>query len=206
MAHTFLKSDGDIREVLRTMFHSPEFWSREAYRAKMKTPLEFVVSAARATGAKVQNAMPLVQALNRLGMPLYGSQPPTGYSTKAEAWTNSAALLARMNLALALASGRLPGSAIDPQQLMTAYHLEKHRKVESQPVTTDDADALLRQLESALLEGGVSQQTHDALRQQMESSLQGIEFRTAASSERAQATMMPVMTGLILGSPEFQRR
>src|SRR5215469_15241075 len=61
MADTFHKKDGDIREVLRTMFHSPEFWAADAYRAKMKTPLEFVASAARASSVDIQNALPLVQ-------------------------------------------------------------------------------------------------------------------------------------------------
>jgi uncharacterized protein (DUF1800 family) len=93
MAETFQKKDGDIREVLRTMFKSQEFWSTDAYRAKVKTPLEFVASAVRAGGIDVQNALPLVQFLNRMGMPLYGMQPPTGYSMKAETWVNSSALL-----------------------------------------------------------------------------------------------------------------
>ena len=118
MAETFLKKDGDIREVLRTMFHSPEFWAAGAYRAKMKTPFEFVASAARASGADIQNALPLVGTLNRMGMPLYAMQPPTGYSMKAEAWVNSSALLNRMNFALQLASGRLPGTSLDPQALI----------------------------------------------------------------------------------------
>src|SRR6476661_2887111 len=96
MAETFLKKDGDIREVLRTMFHSPEFWAADTYRAKMKTPFEFVASAARASGADIQNALPLVATLNRMGMPLYAMQPPTGYSMKAEVWVNSSALLNRM--------------------------------------------------------------------------------------------------------------
>src|SRR5437667_172671 len=84
MAQTFLNSDGDIREVLRTLFKSPEFWAADSYRAKVKTPLEFVVSAIRATNADVNNALPLAQNLNRMGMPLYGMQPPTGYSMKQE--------------------------------------------------------------------------------------------------------------------------
>src|SRR5205807_8892649 len=89
MAKTFLDSNGDIKEVLRTMFHSGEFWSVAVYRKKVKTPLEFVSSAIRATGTQVQNPMPIVQALNKMGMPLYQMQPPTGYSTKAETWMNS---------------------------------------------------------------------------------------------------------------------
>ncbi|HKW26368.1 MAG TPA: DUF1800 domain-containing protein, partial [Terriglobales bacterium] len=99
MQSTFLKKDGDIREVLRTMFRSPEFWAPEAYRAKVKTPLEFVASAVRATGAEVNDPQPLLQFLNRMGEPLYGCQPPNGYSMMAQAWVNSSALLNRMNFA-----------------------------------------------------------------------------------------------------------
>src|ERR1700677_3107818 len=92
MTQTFLKKDGDIREVLRTMFKSPEFWSPDAYRAKVKTPLEFVVSSVRASGAEVDDARALIGTLNNMGMALYGMMPPTGYSMKADTWVNSSAL------------------------------------------------------------------------------------------------------------------
>jgi len=98
MAKTFLKKKGDIREVLTVLFHSPEFWDDGTYRAKVKTPLEFVASAVRAIGAEVDDALPLIRQLNNMGMPLYGAQPPTGYSMKAETWVSSSALLTRMNL------------------------------------------------------------------------------------------------------------
>ena len=120
MAQTFLKKDGDIREVLKTMFHSPEFWAPESYRAKVKTPLEFVVSAVRASGAEVSDAMPLARQLQTMGMPLYGMQPPTGYSMKADAWVNSSALLGRMNFALALTAGKLKGVQVDSGQMLGA--------------------------------------------------------------------------------------
>jgi uncharacterized protein (DUF1800 family) len=107
-AQRFRETDGDIREVVRTIVTSPELFAAEAYRAKVKTPFEFVVSAVRATGVQVGNAQPLVQAVRTLGMPLYGCQPPTGYADKAEAWVNSGALLNRMNFAVSLASGRQP--------------------------------------------------------------------------------------------------
>ena len=105
-AKRFRDTDGDIREVVRTIVTSPEFFAADAYRAKVKSPLEFVVSAVRATGMQMANAQPLVQAVRNLGMPLYGCQPPTGYADKAEAWVNSGALLNRMNFAVALTSGR----------------------------------------------------------------------------------------------------
>ena len=84
------------------MLDSPEFWTPEAYRAKVKTPLEFVASAVRATGADITDATPLVRQLQTMGMPLYGMQPPTGYSMKAETWGNRSALLGRMNFSVAL--------------------------------------------------------------------------------------------------------
>ncbi len=120
MAQTFLKKDGDIRDVLKTMFHSPDFWRADTYRAKLKTPLEFVVSAVRATGADVSDAAPLARQLNTLGMPLYGMQPPTGYSMKSDAWVNSSALLGRMNFSLALMAGRIKGTQADGDRLLSS--------------------------------------------------------------------------------------
>jgi uncharacterized protein (DUF1800 family) len=109
MAQTFLKTDGDIREVMRTMLESKEFWSEGAFRSKMKSPLEMVASAVRAMNGDVDYAFPLANQLAQLGEPLYRKVEPTGYSNSSEAWINSAGLLARMNLALQLANNRLPG-------------------------------------------------------------------------------------------------
>ncbi len=156
MAKTFLKKKGDIREVLDTLFHSPEFWDDGAYRAKVKTPLEFVASAVRATGAEIDDAQPLVGQLNRMGMPLYGAQPPTGYSMKAETWVSSSALLNRMNFALALTSGKIKGVKVDAAQLAGTSS--------EQP----DAAATLATLEGSLLVGGVSKQTHDSIAAQID--------------------------------------
>ena len=109
-ARTFLDTKGDLRAVVRLIVTSPEFFAPEAYRAKVKTPVEFVVSAARASGAMVINAQPMAQALRtQLGMPLYGCQPPTGYSNTADAWVNTGALLNRMNFAVQLVSGQARG-------------------------------------------------------------------------------------------------
>ncbi len=189
MAQTFLKTDGDIREVLRTMFHSREFWAADAYRAKVKTPLEFVASAIRASGAEVSDAMPFVQALNRMGMPLYGAQPPTGYSTQASDWVNSAALLNRMNFALAFASGRIPGAHLDTAGVLG-------------PEPPQDADQALARLENALLAGDVSAQTHETIKGQ----LVDPQVTQAVLDDRPRGPNVGVIAGLILGSPEFQRR
>jgi uncharacterized protein (DUF1800 family) len=188
MAQTFLKSDGDIREVLRTMFKSPEFWAPRSYRAKVKTPFEFVVSALRATNADVTNAMPLAQALNRMGMPLYGMQPPTGYSMKAETWVNSAALLNRMNTALSLGGGRMQGVKVDEQAAL--------------PPNMTNGDQIVAALEKNILDSDISQQTDATIRKQLDDP----KITQRALDDPARAPNPGVIAGLILGSPEFQRR
>ena len=101
--------------MTRLIVTSPEFFDQQYFSAKVKTPLEFVVSAARATNANIVNAQPIVQALRgELGMPLYGAQPPTGYSMTADAWVNTGALLNRMNFALQLLNGGMPQRAAGP--------------------------------------------------------------------------------------------
>jgi uncharacterized protein (DUF1800 family) len=109
MAKTFRKSDGDLRKVMETMIYSGEFWSAAAYRAKVKSPFEMVVSAVRATGADVNSAFMLTNEVRRLGEPLYGKLEPTGYSAANAEWVSAASLLDRMNFALALANNRVPG-------------------------------------------------------------------------------------------------
>ncbi len=191
MAKTFLKKDGDIREVLRTMFKSPEFWSPDAYRAKVKTPLEFVVSAVRASDADVEDARALVGTLNNMGMMPYGMMPPTGYSMKAEAWVNSSALLARMNFALGLAAGKIRGVKVDQGTLAQGIG-----------EGTTDAQQALANLENSLLSGDISKQTHDTISKRLEDPK--ISRRRLDDPKRP--PNLAALAGLILGSPEFQKR
>ncbi|MFZ3342789.1 MAG: DUF1800 domain-containing protein [Terriglobales bacterium] len=187
MSQTFLKKNGDIREVLRTMFKSPEFWAPETYRAKVKTPFEFVVSAVRASGAQVTDARQLVGTLANMGMPLYGMMPPTGYSMKAETWVNSSALLARMNFALGLTSGKVRGVTLDATQLAPG---------------TPDADQALAQMEASLLGGDISRQTHDTIAKQLEDP----KITQRRLDDPKRPPNVGAIEGLILGSPEFQKR
>ena len=158
-AATFRKTDGDIREVVRTIVTSPEFSAPEYRQAKVKTPFEFVVSAVRASGAEVRDAGAMAQRLAQMGMPLYQQQPPTGYKDTADAWVSTSGLLARLNFALDLAGGRLRG------------------------VNLASRDIPAEQLVPA----GLSDTTR----------------RTLASESGLDAARM---AGLVLGSPEFQRR
>jgi uncharacterized protein (DUF1800 family) len=189
MAKTFLKKNGDVREVLKTMLQSPEFWKPEMYRAKVKTPLEFVVSALRATGAEVNDARALIGQLQAFGMPLYGAQPPTGYSMKADAWVSSSALLARMNFALRLSSGRVRGVQITSPSVPAADQ-------------SWDSKQALMSLETSLLAGNVSQQTHDVIATRLQDP--AITRRTL--DDPARPPDIAMIEGLLLGSPEFQRR
>jgi uncharacterized protein (DUF1800 family) len=116
MAKTFRKSDGDLRKLMETMIYSGEFWSVAAYRAKVKSPFEMVVSAVRATDADVTSAFLLANEVRRLGEPLYGKLEPTGYSAANAEWVSSASLLDRMNFALALANNRVPGRRWRPRR------------------------------------------------------------------------------------------
>ena len=186
MAQTFLKKDGNIREVLKTMLDCPEFWAPDAYRAKVKTPLEFVVSAVRASGAEVTDAMPIAHELQNMGMPLYAMQPPTGYSMKADAWVNSSALLGRMNFALALTSGKIKGVQVDSEQL---------------PGRSDPQQALAA-LENALLSGDVSKQTDNVIAARLQDS----KISRRKLDDPARPPNISLIAGLLLGSPEFQRR
>jgi uncharacterized protein (DUF1800 family) len=112
-AETFRATDGDLRAVVRTILTSDELLAAGARGAKVKTPLEFVVSALRTTGADVADASAVVRRLAQLGMPLYGAQPPTGYADTAAAWVNTGALVNRMNFAVDLTANRLPGVRVD---------------------------------------------------------------------------------------------
>ena len=165
MARTFRDKNGDIREVMKTMLTSDEFFSQAAYRVKVKTPFEMIVSAVRATGAQVNFAFPLARKIADLGEPLYRKLEPTGYSDTDREWVNSAALLARMNFALALTQNKVPGSKLDAS-LFNGSPEEVARQVlftDAQPETL----------------AAIDKQVHSA--------------------------KVPVV-GLLLGSPDFQRR
>jgi uncharacterized protein (DUF1800 family) len=126
-APRFRETHGNLREVVRVIVTAPEFFADSAYRAKVKTPFEFAVSALRAADVDMRTALPVVASLRELGMPLYGSQPPTGYADRADAWVNTGALLNRMNFAVSLTEGRLRGlrpgvvaAAAEPSQVRAA--------------------------------------------------------------------------------------
>jgi uncharacterized protein (DUF1800 family) len=189
MAKSFQKSGGDIREIMRTMIYSPEFWSKEAYRTKIKTPYELVVSSVRALGTDVDTPMPLVQWVGRIGEPLYQCQPPTGYSDKAETWVNTGALLNRLNFSLALSGNKVRGSRSDVAALIGSD-------------TGGDAKKALDRAVQVFLGGKAAAGTVDTLQKQLENP----QVLQAKLDDPVKQVDLGVVTGLVLGAPEFQRR
>ena len=232
MAKTYLKSDGDISAVLKTLFHSPELWAPDSYRAKVKTPLEYVVSAARASNAEIDNLQPLAKALSDMGMPVYGAVPPTGYKWDASDWVSTGALVNRMNFALALAANKLPGIAItwSPQTEPLVAGIDDG-SVPSSPVQSRSAgyvpgplpspDREEQRLEASLVDGGLSAGTRAAVLDQFNQQSRTQSQQTPLPARPTPAPAKPMnptqaaaalekqdqlLAGLLLGSPEFQRR
>jgi uncharacterized protein (DUF1800 family) len=218
MAKAYLASGGDIPTVLKTLFHSPEFWAASDYRAKVKTPLEFVVSAVRASNANIQNFQPLMNALRQMGMPLYGCMPPTGYKWDASDWVSTGALVDRMNFALSLAANRLPGITVEWAPEMDMSTLDSDSPSQQVIPTPESEEA---RLEPILLAGGVSDATRTAALEQFKAQsaqnppvaapvaakrpAPGGKGRQAAPAD-AYEREDQLLAGLLMGSPEFQRR
>ncbi len=189
MAREFLETRGSIPAVLEAMIYSPEFWSRETYRAKIKKPFELVASAARVLGADVSAPVAMVLWISRIGEPLYLCQPPTGYSDKAENWVNTGALLNRLNYAMELSANRMRGASVEIPSLLGAENAADSRK------------ALDRAIQ-VFLAGQVSPQTRATLEKQ----LTDPQVLRATLDDAMKSVDAEIIAGLVLGSPEFQRR
>jgi uncharacterized protein (DUF1800 family) len=189
MAKSFTTSNGDIRVVLRTMIYSPEFWSKAANRSKVKTPFELVVSTSRALNAEATITLPLAQWVGRMGEPLYLCQPPTGYSDKAETWVNTGALLNRLNFALAFAGDKMGGATVDLNSML------------GEEASKDPNAALARSIQ-VFLNGQISPSTQSTL----EARLKDPQILQASLDDPVKQVNEGLIVGLVLGTPEFQRR
>ncbi len=229
VAAAFTKSDGDIRETLRTLLAAPEFNSPEAYRAKIKTPFELVVSSIRTLGGDTNGSPAIHQWIARMGEPLYGFQAPTGYPDVAENWVNTGALLERLNFSLALASNRIPGTRVNLERFFADANVGG----------TVDKARLMDRFLSVIVQGDISAQTKQTLLKQLDAPINinassdaamnktvddadamnaGPRVGGGGGGRRRQQQMARVdlstvnnpevvkVVGLILGSPEFQRQ
>ncbi len=217
MTAAWMRSDGDIAEVLRAMVHSPEFFSHASFNNKVKTPLEFVASAMRATGTDPANPGALVQQLRAMGEPPYRCQPPTGYPQAGNSWMNSAALIDRLNFALALANGKLGGMHLDAPLLLSRGLMTQPKPAAeigagastpsrtavvafraNAPATAGTGDdRALADMEQALFAGAVSSTTNNVIHAQLAQ-------RDASADERNPIPALNAIAAMLLGSPEFQ--
>lgn len=213
VAATFTKTDGNIRETLRTIVFSPEFYSQAAYRAKVKRPFELTISAIRALGGETNGGPQLHQWIARMGEPLYGYQTPNGYSDNAESWVNTGGLLERMNFGLMLASNRIPGTRVDLKRF--AVTPEGSDKLVDMIAQTIIGEELSPTMKNTLLK---QYKGNEPLviqsRQPNESTMEESAMRAGGRRRQqqlagGQANISDPLTkvvGLVLGSPEFQRQ
>jgi uncharacterized protein (DUF1800 family) len=185
-AKVYLKTDGDLTAVVRAIVRHPQFWERQHFAAKFKTPLEFVISALRATGAEIVDANALSFDLQAMNQPIYFCDDPTGWYDVAEAWLDPGVLALRWQFALDLAEGRLRGARI-PREF---WHCVPE---DAEPATWQ------HHLTVALLPAGAGERTRAAL-----------ATATSRYLEKHKAPDLrelgPQLVGLLLGSPEFQKQ
>ena len=215
-AATFTRTDGDIREVVRTIITSDEFFSRGAYRSKVKSPFEVTVSALRALGARADTTPFTAGLVGRLGQPLYGHQAPNGWPETGAQWINTGAILNRINLGILVASGRVPGAPL--------RGWAQFGELAGAPRTTQ-VDAVIQEF----LAGRASPETRGILAsgnnplmdraaadtaildqgppmQPMGPGLGRGRGRQGGFQRLPQLNGLPQVIGLAFGSPEFQRR
>ncbi|CAN5408410.1 hypothetical protein BH10BAC3_BH10BAC3_15630 [soil metagenome] len=230
MADTFLKEDGDIKSVLITMVSAPEFWAKETLREKIKSPFELVVSTVRATNASVKAPYMLYNWIEKMGEQLYAYQAPTGFPDRAKYWINSGALLYRMNFGLAFATGKIKGVSYDAAQLTNNHEPESPEAALKIYGTVlipernleETQKRLLPLLKDPQIENKVNAAaekmpliaTDSSTETGLEDALSDGKIKPSASKE-AETKMQPMaitpaalmqIIGILIGSPEFQRR
>lgn len=190
MSATYLASDGDLRQVMEAMIASPEFWEAQYYRDKVKSPLELVVSALRATNAQISNPARLTRIIAGMGQPLYGKEPPTGYANTGDQWVSASGLLARMNFAQELAANRIPGVRVDLSPFA--------------PGQADGAE-VTQALYGGLLDNQISDNTRAAIWRELKKVDPGAEATGMENPRPLGPAQVALLAGLTLGSPEFQK-
>lgn len=223
MSKTFLEKNGDIKHVLRTLVYSPEFWAADAVREKTKSPFELMMSALRSLNASVTEPSQLFNWLDRMGHKMYHYQAPTGFPDKGQYWISTGSLLNRMNFGLALASGKIPGIHFDLPKLNNDHEpesaedaLQTYCKLLLPERNTSETIIRLTPL---LNDPALPEKVDKAADQTVELNMAGNEAETG-NEEREENTIdkrknskmtsdryqLSQVVGIIIGSPEFQRR
>nr|WP_294790881.1 DUF1800 domain-containing protein [uncultured Mucilaginibacter sp.] len=222
MAKAFTRADGNIRQVLITMVSSPEFWSANALREKTKSPFELVISSARALNARIDQPVQLYNWANKMGQRVYAYQAPTGFPDRSQYWINSGALLNRMNFGLAMATGRVPGVKIDLAALNNNHEPESPEAalaIYSKILMPErNLSQVVKQLTPMLAEKDLVTKIEAAAAKtpqvniEEDMDMNGVAKKGQKKGREAQTTangnnsMLAQVVGVILGSPEFQRK
>ena len=214
MAKTFIEEEGDIRKVLLTMVSSPEFWNKEATREKTKSPVELIASSIRALNATITDARPLIALSASMGEKIYYYPAPTGFPDRATYWISTGSLLARMNFGLAIAAGKINGVKYDALQLNKNH--EPESASEALAIYCDvlipqrDHRETIKRLSPLLnepdLEKKVKQAAEEHATNEMAVNNEEISTSTVPLHSTVREYNLHQVIGIILGSPEFQRR
>lgn len=230
MAKSFVQNDGDIKQVLITMASSPEFWSKEALREKTKSPFELAISSVRALNATVQQPYQLNTWITKMGQKIYYYQAPTGFPDQGQYWINTGSLLNRMNFGLAISSQRIPGTRIDLKALNNNHEPESAKdalEIYSRLMMPErDLQSTIKRLAPMLNNPELEKKINDAAGTatvlpagSMEDISTGNEKTpakigkvggknkaTAVESAAGTNSMLAQVVGIIIGSPEYQRK
>lgn len=207
-AAVFLKTDGSIRETLRAIVTSPEFFSDTTYRAKMRSPFEYVAAPMRALNAETDGDRPVLDAIGRMGQPLFGRITPDGYGDRADQWLSSGAMIARFNFAGALATNRIKGTKIDVARLLSGVDEAKKDSVAAKfiwlTVSNDVSKGTRAVLEKTL-------QSPEASGSSSAAGDPGANVSVGYADASKKPTGPPPkyvteLITLLVGSPEFQQR
>lgn len=228
MARTFINKDGDIKQVLITMVDAPEFWSAAAVREKTKSPFELAIGSVRSLHADVNQPYQLFNWINKMGEKMYYYQAPTGFPDKGQYWINTGALLNRMNFGLALASGRIPGIKVDLAALNNHHEPESAqaalityskiiipgRKLDETikrltPMLNDPK--LMEKVDEASAKTPAATMAPATANDEMMDKPAGLKGKKknnfiAMQSTTGNNSMLAQVVGVIIGSPEYQRR
>lgn len=210
MTETFLRTKGDIKEVMITMASAPEFWSAEALREKTKSPFELAISAVRTLDARISQPYQLFSWINRMGQKIYYYQAPTGFPDRGQYWINTGALLNRMNFGLALASQRIPGVKVDLAALNDHHEPESAEAAlmtySSLIMPERSISSAVERLKPMLNDPQLSAKVADAAERRPAPTAGKSETMAEEVKKPADQKMLAQVVGVIIGSPEFQRK
>ena len=225
MEKTFTKTNGDIREVMITMASAPEFWSASALREKTKSPFELAISAVRGLDADIRQPYQLYNWINKMGQKMYAYQAPTGFPDRGQYWINTGSLLSRMNFGLALADQRIPGIKVNLAALNNNHEPESS---EAALVTYGkiilperNLTETIKRLKPLLNDPNLTDKVNQAAEKNTAPEIKmDMEMNPVAKTEPAvkivknkpakpaafNNKMLAQVVGVIIGSPEFQRK